>query len=48
METLVFAILAALVVGFLLVLAVMGVATLHAAARVLVPVRRPVVTGGLT
>ena len=48
METLVFAVLAVLVAGFLLTLSVMGVAALHAAIRVLVPVRRPVVTGGLT
>lgn len=48
MEALVFAVLAALVLGFLLVLSVMGVAALRAAVRVLVPVRRPVVTGGLT
>ncbi len=48
MEMLVFAVLAALVVGFLVVLSVMGVATLHAVARLLLPVRRPVVTGGLT
>lgn len=45
METLVFAILAALVLGFLLVLGIMGAATLHAAALSLLDARRPALSG---
>lgn len=45
METLVFAILAVLVLGFLLVLGIMGAATLHAAALAMLEPRRPAFSG---
>ncbi|MBP2297297.1 hypothetical protein [Azospirillum rugosum] len=45
METLVFAILAVLVLGFLLVLGILGAATVHAAALVVLESRRPVLSG---
>ncbi|MCW2238967.1 hypothetical protein [Azospirillum canadense] len=45
METLVFAILAVLVLGFLLVLGILGAATVHAAALVVLESRRPALSG---
>lgn len=45
METLVFAILAVLVLGFLLVLGILGAATVHAAVLVMLESRRPALSG---
>ncbi|MDW7553315.1 MULTISPECIES: hypothetical protein [Azospirillum] len=41
METMVFLVLALLLTGFLTALSVLGMATLHATVRVILPARRP-------